>query len=51
MKVNVVIKNGGGYEVFNAQINAKSENEAVISVLKDEILSDGDTIEIEVLEY
>ena len=51
MKVSITIKNGGGYEVYNDIFNVKNENEAVINALKDEILSDGDTIEIEVLEY
>lgn len=44
----IVIKNFGGYEVYNSLISADDETEALKTALKEElfILYDGDTLTI-----
>lgn len=47
MKVNVVIRNSANCVLFNDYVEAKNENEALIKVLENEIIYEGDTISIE----
>lgn len=42
----VIIANGAGAELYNEVVEAKDENESVLTVLKDEIVYSGDTISI-----
>ena len=43
----IIISNSVGAELYNDVIEAKDENEALLIVLKDEIVYSGDTINIE----
>ena len=42
----VIIRNGGGYDIYNTTVIAKNENEAVKKIIDVVTLADGDTIEI-----
>ena len=43
---NIIIRNGGGYEIYNEVIIARSENDAIKMIIDNITLADGDTIEI-----